>query len=71
MPRCNPASAAVDDTDLAEPGPGGGGHVFLHDGRDVARREGVEIELGLERHAGHIRHVIRLVRTIRHAGIRP
>jgi len=47
-PALDAAPAPVDDADLTEPGLRSGGHVFLHDRGDVAGRERVEIELGLD-----------------------
>jgi len=66
-PALDAAPAPVDDADLAEPGLRSGGHVFLNDGDDVAWRERVEIELGLDGDVGHVRPV----GMVRHAGIRP
>ena len=43
------ASAAVYDPDLAKPECGSGSDVLLHDRRDVARREGMEVQLGADR----------------------
>lgn len=58
--------APVDNPDLAKSRARGGGHVFLHDRDDVAGRECVEIQFGLDRYDGHVRRV----RMISHAGIR-
>jgi hypothetical protein len=43
------AAAAVHDPDLVEPCLHGLTHVLDHDRRNVARRKGVEIELGFDR----------------------
>lgn len=52
-------ATAVDEAYLAKAGGGRRIHVFGHDRRDIARREGVEIELALDGDTdgvGHVRH---------------
>ena len=53
----NPLAAAVDEPDFPQARLGGGLYVVGDDGRDVARGESVEIELGLDGNAyGRVRH---------------
>jgi len=45
------APAAVDEPHLSQPRRRGGVHIFRHYRGDVARSEGMEIELGFDRNA--------------------
>lgn len=67
------APTPVDHADLAQSGVGGSGHILLDDRRDVTRREGMKIELGLEGNVGNIRNATVIVRHARcpACGIRP
>lgn len=44
----NAPPAAVHQTDFAEAGGRRGSYVLVDDRRDVSRREGVEVQLGLD-----------------------
>ena len=46
----NAAATSVNHADLMEPGFGSRGDVLFDDRRDVARREGMQIELALDRY---------------------
>ena len=69
-PALHTSSAPVDDAHLAEPRTRGGGHVLVDDRRDVARRERVQIELGLDWDVDDARHAVRIVRHARCLGRR-
>src|SRR5256885_8900926 len=57
-------SASVNDADFAEAGPRRGVDVLLDDGRDVARREHVEIDLALDGQPMSRRIVFRVTRPV-------
>jgi len=62
-PALDAAASPMDDADVAESGLLSGVEVFRYDGRHVARREGVKVELGLdwnlERIAWNVRGSVR------------
>jgi len=72
-PTLDAAPTPVDHTDLVQPGMRGSRHVLLDDRRDVTRREGMQIELGLEGNVGNLRSATVIVRHARWrvCGIRP
>jgi hypothetical protein len=52
-------AAAMDQPHFAKSGGVSGGDVFVNDGRDIARREGVQIERGFDRNVmGHAQDAI-------------
>ena len=56
-PALHAPAAPVDEPYLAKAGGGRRVHVLGDDGRDVAGREGVEIQLALDRDTDGVRHV--------------
>jgi len=55
-PALHAASAPMDEPDVAKPGVRGRCDVFLNDGGNVARGEGVQIELGFDGNAVEVWH---------------
>lgn len=53
-PALDAAPAAVHQPELAQPGFVRGAYVFLDDGRNVRRREGMEIEFRFDRDPFHV-----------------
>ena len=49
MPRCTPCPAAMDEPDLMQPGGVSLVQVLFDDGRDVAGRKGVKVEVPFDR----------------------
>jgi hypothetical protein len=59
-PALNPAPASMNDPNLDEAGFDSCVHVLLDDRRDVARGEGVEVELGFDWYSDRIHSKFRI-----------